>query len=166
MKLIVTKQSRAKRQEQHDLYGKRIDDAIKDKEEAKSQGDLSENFGYVEAMKAVDNFRRIQAELGLESGQVEVVDPLNWADMEMDDEPRARLGAKVTIERNGTPQTFLIGGAWDHDLDQEGVIPYTSPLARAIIPKPVGFSTTLETSGETIVVTGAETPTKEELTKL
>ena len=163
MKTIVTKQSRVKRQEQHDLYSKRIDAAKIDKEEARSQGDLSENFGYDAAIKAIANYRRIQAELGLEAPGVEVVDPAGWCDMEMDDEPRARLGAKVTIERNGVPQTFLIGGAWDLDLNQEGVIPYTSPLAKAIIPKPVGFSTTFGTSGETIVVVASSTPTREEI---
>ena len=66
MKTIVTKQSRVKRQEQHDLYSKRIDAAKIDKEEARSQGDLSENFGYDAAIKAIENYRRIQAELGLE----------------------------------------------------------------------------------------------------
>lgn len=168
MKTIVTRQSYTKRQEQHDLYEKRISDAIEDKEEAKSQGDLSENFGYVEALKAIENFRRMQTELGLKAPGVESVDPFSWCELEMDDEPRARLGALVTIERNGDKQTFLIGGAWDSDLDldQDGVVPYTSPLARALIPKAPGHRTILETSGEEILLLSAQTPTKEDIGRL
>jgi transcription elongation GreA/GreB family factor len=164
-KLIVTEESFLVRKEKHEKFTKRILDVQKDKEEARSQGDLSENFGYVEAKKTEENLRRMQADLDMDL-PLDVVDPKLWANLDMEDMPRAMLGAEVQIERNGKVETFLIGGAWDADLENAEIIPYTSPLARAIIPKQPGFQTTLSTNGDQIKLISSSAPSLEKIKAL
>jgi transcription elongation GreA/GreB family factor len=149
----------------HQQYGAIIKKIQEDKEEARSQGDLSENFGYAEAKKAEENYKRIQAALGMDE-PVDIVDPQEWSQSDINDFPRAMVGALITIKRAGTTEELLIGGAWDADLKNPNVIAYTSPLAKALIPKQPGFKTTLETSGEEIELISAKAPTKEEIQKL
>jgi transcription elongation factor GreA len=159
-KLIVTEQSYKIRKDRHDQLSQRILEVQRDKEEARSQGDLSENFGYVEAKKTEENLRRMQADLDMDM-PIEVVDPKSWTDLDMEDMPRAMLGAHVKIKRNGVVEELLIGGAWDADLNNPNVVSYSSPLAKAIIPKSPGFKTTLETNGDTIELVSSKPPTKE-----
>jgi transcription elongation GreA/GreB family factor len=161
-KLIVTKQSFDIRGKLHREYGKIIKKIQVDKEEARSQGDLSENFGYAEAKKAEENYKRIQGALGMEE-PVDIVDPQEWVHSDIDEHPRAMVGALVTILRAGNKEELLIGGAWDSDLNNPKVISYTSPLAKSLIPKPPGFKTTLETSGEEIEILSAKAPSKEDI---
>jgi transcription elongation GreA/GreB family factor len=143
---FVTIPSHEARKALHEKYEKRITTAQADKKEAQSQGDLSENFGYVEAKKDVENYRRMQAELNFNDPTIQLVDPQEWADLDMEGVPRVMVGAKVTIRRSGKEETVLIGGAWDSDLENPSIIPYTSPLGKALIPKRPGASVTLETS--------------------
>lgn len=164
-KLIVTKQSFEVRSKLHQEYSKIIKKIQVDKEEARSQGDLSENFGYAEAKKAEENYKRIQACLGMEE-PVDIVDPLEWAHSDINEFPRAMVGALIKIKRAGVEEELLIGGAWDSDLKSPHIISYTSPLAKALIPKAPGFKTTLETSGEEIEIISAEAPSKEKLQNL
>jgi len=160
---IVTRPSYLLRQALNEKYDKRIQAAQTDKEEARSQGDLSENFGYVEAKKDVENFRRMKAELQFDAPDLQIVEPADWKNIDMDGVPRAMIGAKLRILRGDKEETVLIGGAWDSDLENPKIIPYTSPLGRALIPKPPGFKTVLETSGETIEILSAEAPSETEL---
>jgi transcription elongation GreA/GreB family factor len=164
-KIIVTAPSYKIRKEKYDRYSQRILEVQRDKEEARSQGDLSENFGYVEAKKTEENLRKMQGDLQLDL-PIEVVDPANWSQLDMEDMPRAMLGAYVEIKRNNKLEGMLIGGAWDADLDNPKVISYTSPLAKAIIPKTPGFKTTLETNGDSIELISSKTPTQKMLEEL
>jgi len=159
-KLIVTETSLKIRKEKYDKFSQRIVEVQRDKEEARSQGDLSENFGYVEAKKTEENLRRMQADLQLDT-PIEMVNPTQWTELDMEDMPRAMLGAEVEIKRNGKLERLLIGGAWDSDLENPNVISYTSPLAKAIIPKTPGFSTILETNGDKIELVSSKSPSKE-----
>ena len=144
MKLIVTKQSFQARSELNEFYRKERDKAEKDRKEAASQGDLSENFGYVAAKEMIQNIDQRLASLNM-SEPVEIVDPQSWADQDMSSGPRAMVGAMVTIKRDGQEESFLLGGAWDADLDLENVVPYTSPLAKVLIPKAPGHKGQLGT---------------------
>jgi transcription elongation GreA/GreB family factor len=94
---------------------------------------------------------------------MDIVDPAEWVNLDMEDMPRAMLGAKIEILRGGTKETLLIGGAWDASLDNPQIIPYTSPLGKCLIPKRPGFKTTLETSGEEIELLSSKAPTKEDI---
>jgi transcription elongation GreA/GreB family factor len=162
--MIVTKQSHTIRKALHENYQKRIAAALEDKAIAKSQGDLSENFGYVEAMKECENLRRMQADLGLNNPEVQVVDPTSWADIDMEGVPRAMVGALLEIETNGAQKTILLGGAWDADLKKEDVIPYTCPLGAALIPKSPGKEVPF--NGGTVKILSVEVPTKERLQEI
>ncbi len=164
-KLIVTKQSFELRKKQYKKYSEIIEKVKKDKEEARSQGDLSENFGYVEAKKTEENYRRIQAALEMDN-PVDVIDPLDWTESDINEFPRAMLGAVVTIKRDGKKEEMLIGGAWDADLNHPEIIAYTSPLAKALIPKEPGYKTSLSTSGEAIEIMAVKAPSKEYLKQI
>jgi transcription elongation GreA/GreB family factor len=164
-KLIVTKQSFEVRSKTHKHYSEIIKKIQEDTEEARSQGDLSENFGYAEAKKAEENYKRIRASLNMDD-PVDIVDPQEWVHSDVDEFPRAMVGALVTIKRAGVEETLLIGGAWDTDLNNPKVIAYTSPLAKSIIPKQPGFKTTLSTSGEEIEIVSARVPTTEDIKNL
>lgn len=168
--LIVTKESHHLRIKQHQKYCILIEKAQHDKEEARSQGDLSENFGYVEARKTIENLRKIQSNLGLNTPGLNIVDPLEeWCENpadELTETPRARLGTIVQIERDGICETLLLGGAWDGDLENPKVIAYTSPLAKAIIAKAPNYQTILEPTGEEIKLVSVAIPTKEGLEEI
>jgi transcription elongation GreA/GreB family factor len=164
-RLIVTEQSYQIRKEKYEKIGQRILEVQRDKEEARSQGDLSENFGYVEAKKTEENLRRMQGDLELDF-PLDVVNPKEWAKLDMEDMPRAMLGAEIEIERNGEYEKLLIGGAWDSDLNHPGILSYTSPLAKALIPKAPGFTTTLETNGDKIELLSSKAPSIELLNNL
>lgn len=164
-KLLVTEQSFKIRKEKYDKIAQRIQEVQKDKEDARSQGDLSENFGYVEAKKTEDNLRRMQSDLEMDL-PIELVDPKNWCQLDMEDMPRAMLGAHIVIKRNGATEEMLIGGAWDSDLNHPNVIAYTSPLAKALIPKKPGFTTKLATNEDTIELISSNPPNKEFVHKI
>jgi transcription elongation GreA/GreB family factor len=164
--IIVTEQSFKVREELYNRYEKRIQAAQLDKADAKSQGDLSENFGYVEAKKDVENYRRMQAELQFTNPAKQIVDPKEWASIDMEGVPRAMVGAKVSILRNGEKEDLLIGGAWDSDLENPKIVAYTSPLGKALIPKRPGMKVTIETSGEEIEIVDVTTATAQEIEAL
>lgn len=163
MTTIVTKPSRIKRQEAYDLYERRINAAMEDKNDAMRQGDLRENFGYHAAKDSLANLRQMQAELGLHDPLIHMVDPMEWEHLDMEGFPRAMVGAIVSFTRDGKPEEKLLGGAWDGEFENEQVIAYNSPLGKTLIRTQIGKKSVLETSGETIEVTGARPPTAREL---
>jgi transcription elongation factor GreB len=171
MKLIVTKQSFQVRSDLNEFYRRERDKAEKDRKEAASQGDLSENFGYVAAKEMIQNIDQRLASLNM-AEPAEIVDPLDWAQLDMSSEkghgPRAMLGAMVTIKRDGEEETFLIGGAWDADLDLDNIVPYTSPLAKILIPKAPGHTSQLGTGAraQKIEIISARPATLDELKKI
>lgn len=163
--MFVTKQSLEKRRILLKKIEERIAQAKEDKEEARSQGDLSENFGYTEARKEVENLRKMQADLMINIDLIQVVDPIKeWPEIDMQGYIRAMVGAKVTYTLDGEETWGLLGGAWDADLNNPHIIPYTSPLGRALIPKTPGK--TISWEGKTIKIKKVEVPTKELLESL
>lgn len=143
----------------------KLDRSKEDMNIAKEQGDLSENFGYTEARKDVENLSRALEEKTLEIAGAQVTDPMEWMHIDMEGVPRAMLGALVTIQRGGKEETILLGGAGD---DIPGVVPYNSPLGKALIPKLEGATIRLEISEQTeeIKILTCTTPTEKKLREI
>src|SRR6201997_1499815 len=112
-------------------------EALREAQIAKQDGDLSENAPYQAAKEKFRTMGRIQRRLTGEMNALiaqghTVVDPLSW----VTEKPVAviELGTVVELELSGEKQTVLIAGARDHHFPAEGEIlpiPYNSPLGAA-----------------------------------
>jgi transcription elongation GreA/GreB family factor len=163
--LIVTAPSYEKRKSKHEEYSKRIKSSIEDKQTAREQGDLSENFGYVEAKNEIERYRRMQAELGLHTNNLQIVDPKEWA-KDTANNQTVQVGKIVDLSINNYRETLLIGGAWDSDLNADQIVPYTSPLAKCLLTKKSGDTAKLVTNNAEIQIHKIQTPTEGFLQKL
>lgn len=141
MNLFMTQQAHDKKLVEITIVQKKLEAAKIDMNEAKEQGDLSENAGYTYAREDVEKFNTQIAERIMEMSGVNIVDPKEWAELDMEDSPRCMLGALVTIQRAEKEETYLIGGAGDHI---NGVLPYNSPLGKTLIPKAEGKTVFLQ----------------------
>jgi transcription elongation factor GreA len=115
---------------------------IKDIEEARAHGDLSENAEY-DAAKEKQAFteKRIH-EIEQRLANSEIMDPSTFPT------DRVGFGSKVTLENldNGGEVTYQIVGADESDL-KAGKISIVSPLARAVLNKEVDEDVTVQTPG-------------------
>jgi transcription elongation factor GreA len=110
---------------------------IKAIQEAREQGDLSENADY-------DAAKNNQAEI---EGRIkEINDALNYAqvieDQPVDNSKRVKVGSKVTIHDLNEDKNFTyeIVGEFETNPDEDK-ISNQSPLAKAILNKTVGVTT-------------------------
>lgn len=162
---IVTKPTHEKKSQALKELAQRIAKIREDMAEARDQGDLSENFGYTEARKQLETQKALYEERSSEHALSQVIDPLDWADIDMEELPRAMIGSLVTFELKGETHTSLLGGSGD---EYPKVIPYNSPLGKALIPKLEGQTVELEIAGKTEVlrIKKCEVPTKKKLQEI
>lgn len=115
---------------------------VRDIEEARAHGDLSENAEY-HAAKERQGFLDAEKR-GLEDqlGRAQVIDPSKLSG------GRVVFGATVTLLNLDTDEevTYQIVGEDEADL-REGTISYLSPLARAILRKEEGDEVTFQAPG-------------------
>ena len=146
-------------------------DALREAKVAKLDGDLSENAPYQAAKEKFRTMGRIQRRLTGEMDHLlneghRLVDPLTWVN---DSVPEAvELGAVVVIDLDGEREKFLVAGARDHHVPNEGDIlplPYTSPLGHALIGKHAreSFSVTIRDTVRRVHVHSLRRPTREEI---
>ncbi len=118
---------------------------IKDIEEARSHGDLSENAEY-HAAKERQSFLegRIQ-ELQAKISLAQVIDPSKI------NNDRVVFGAKVKVYDLDTDEekVFMLVGPDEADVDN-GRISVTSPVGRGLIGKSVGDSATIKVPAKTV----------------
>jgi len=132
--LIVSWASYHKRQaELDDLIQKKIPQNSKEIAQARSYGDLRENFEYKAAKDMQKLLMRRRAELEILLSRAQATD---FADAKTD---AVGIGTSVTITDLATnqPHTYHILGAWDSDPDR-GIISYPAALAQALLNKKVG----------------------------
>ena len=164
MNYIMTKLTHDRKREEIQELRRKLESARQDLTDAKEQGDLSENPGYSLARKDVEKFSEQIEERTMELIGISIVDPLNWAEAEPDEGiPECAMGSLVTISRDGKEETYLIGGAGD---EKEGVIPYNSPLGRALILEPEGTTVSLDIAGneQSIKILACRIPTLKDIT--
>jgi transcription elongation factor GreA len=108
-------------------------DVIRDIEEARAHGDLSENSQY-DAAKERQSM--IEGRIGEIQGKIAGAEIVNPAEIKSD---RIVFGAHVTIVDQETDEksTYQIVGVDEADV-KKGMISILSPLARALIGKKVG----------------------------
>lgn len=130
---------------------------------AREDGDLRENFGYQQGRRDLDMINRQIGELQGEMAQVvNQIDPYNWT-IEEEEPEYCAIGTIVEFQRDDqTPQTLLIGGAWD--THSEDVISYLAPLAKALILKEPGETTKLPHDEDTTIkILSVKIPTEEQI---
>ncbi len=140
--LIVSWTSLRRRQaELEDLVQKRIPQNSKEISEARSYGDLRENFEYKAAKDTQKVLMRRRAELEVLLSRSQGTD---FADAKTD---TVNIGTTVVVTEVATnkPVTYHILGAWDSD-PVRGIISYPAGLAQVFLNKRVGE--TVEFAGE------------------
>jgi transcription elongation factor GreA len=139
---------------------------MEDMNEAKSQGDLRENFGYQAAKKQLQMLDSQIAEAAalLDAGQFEIVEPATWT---KEERKIIILGTYVVYEHSENKklpdrERYLIGGGLD---DHESIIRYTSPAAQALIGHQAGdkFTATINGHKRDFHVLEVRTPKREEI---
>ncbi|MBV9490136.1 MAG: GreA/GreB family elongation factor [Verrucomicrobia bacterium] len=168
--------------------GSRFDDtvaqknaALREAKVAKLDGDLSENAPYQAAKEKFRTMGRIQRRLTREMNELiaqghTLVDPLTWAAPGETGETAAGvatvvLGTVVTVDWSGTKDSFLVAGARDHHLPDEGdlvPIPYNSPLGKALAGRSAGERFTTEINGQRrdITIVSVRRPTRDEILRI
>jgi transcription elongation GreA/GreB family factor len=139
---IVSRASFQKRQAELDeIIQKKIPQNSKEIGQARSYGDLRENFEFKAAkdMQKLLMRRRAELEVLLTRAQ-----PTDFTDVKTD---IAQIGTSVTVTDldSSKQSTYHILGAWDSDPDR-GIISYPAALAQALLNKRAGD--TVETAGE------------------
>jgi transcription elongation factor GreA len=157
------------------LKHKRVD-LVKDKQEAHSQGDLRENFGFKAAKDAIRDVDRKMASIDrfVARNVFIEVDPVTWLT-----KPTAtlQLGHVATIEKQdvGTKRkfrfTFLITTYGETATDPDSGIeclPHNSPLAAAVLGLVVDSPSkvTLPAGESILTVRSIRNPTQAELNRL
>jgi len=141
--LIVSWASYHKRRaELDDIIQKKIPQNSKEIAQARSYGDLRENFEYKAAKDMQRLLMRRRAELEILLVRAQATD---FADAKTD---KVSIGTAVTVADLATnhQHTYHILGAWDSD-PVRGIISYPAALALTLLNKKVGD--TVEASGET-----------------
>lgn len=149
--------------------------ALREAKIAKLDGDLSENAPYQAAKEKFRTMGRIQRRLTREMNDLiaqghTLVDPLSW----VPSDPAApavdaiEIGTVVTLNWNGATESFLVAGARDNHLPEEGDLvpmPYNSPLGKALLGRQAGERFTVEINGRhrEIDVASVRRPTREEI---
>jgi transcription elongation GreA/GreB family factor len=146
-------------------------EALREAQIAKQDGDLSENAPYQAAKEKFRTMGRIQRRLTREMNELiaqghTVVDPLSW----VIEKPvvAVELGTIAEIELGGEKQTVLIAGARDHHFPNEGEIipiPYNSPLGHLLLNHRAGdqFAAQLNGNQQTVTITRLNRPTRDDI---
>ena len=115
---------------------------VRDIEEARAHGDLSENAEYHAAKERQGFLDAEKRDLEDKIGRARVIDPSTLSG------ERVVFGATVTLLNLDTDVevTYQIVGVDEADIKQ-GTISYESPLARAILRKEVGDDVTFQAPG-------------------
>ena len=170
-KIILSTVSAWELGDQFDSAQAQKNEALREAKVAKQDGDLSENAPYQAAKEKFRTMGRIQRRLTGEMDHLlneghRLVDPLTWVN---DSVPEAvELGAVVVIDLDGEREKFLVAGARDHHVPNEGdilPIPYTSPLGHALIGRHAkeSFSVTIRETVRSVYVRSLRRPTREEI---
>jgi transcription elongation GreA/GreB family factor/transcription elongation factor GreA-like protein len=141
--LIVSHASYDRRKaELEDIIQKKIPQNSKEIGQARSYGDLRENFEFKAAKDMQKLLMQRRGELERLLGRAQATD---FASVRTDS---VQIGTSVTVTDLGTTQshTYHILGAWDGD-PARGIISYPAALAQTLLNKKVGD--TVEAAGET-----------------
>jgi transcription elongation factor GreA-like protein/transcription elongation GreA/GreB family factor len=152
-----------RRVELEEIINKKIPQNARDIAQARSYGDLRENFEFKAAKETqrLLNRRRAELERDLTSAR-----PSYFDDVPTD---RVGIGCRVTVMElpEGTTRSYYILGAWDSD-PQQAIVSYLAPLGQTLLNKKVGEEVELEMEGhrQRLRIEAVEKAPKEILEKL
>jgi transcription elongation factor GreA len=114
---------------------------VRDIEEARAHGDISENSEYEDAKERQGQIEARVRDLELQLALAEVIDVTKLTPSE-----RVIFGTTVELEDvdNGEILTYKLVGAEEADV-KKGMISYSSPIGRALIGRNVGDEVRFET---------------------
>ena len=146
-------------------------DALREAKVAKQDGDLSENAPYQAAKEKFRTMGRIQRRLTREMDQLlaeghRLVDPLTWVNDNISEE--VELGTVVVIDLDGEREKFLVAGARDHNVPNDGdilPIPYSSPLGHGLMGKHENesFTVKIREAARAVRIYSIRRPTRDEI---
>ena len=139
----ITPEGKAKLEEDLNYINKiALPKNIKDIEEARSHGDISENAEFHAAKETRALLQAQRGELHMKLANCEVIDP------ESTPKDRIVFGACVHLEdiNSGDKKWYRILGPYDSN-PSNGSISYTSPLGKALMGKVEGDDVTVKTPG-------------------
>ena len=115
---------------------------VRDIEEARAHGDISENAEYHAAKERQGMVEAQIKDLEDKLARVEIIDPTKLSGS------KVRFGATVSLSNVETSEssTYQIVGADEANID-EGTISVSAPLARALIGKEAGDEVTVNLPG-------------------
>lgn len=118
---------------------------IRDIEDARSHGDLSENAEYHAAKERQGWIEAMMREIESKLADAQVIDTASLSS------DKVVFGATVTVQdvAKGDQKRFMLVGEHESDL-KNGRISVQSPVARALIGQPVGATVTVRTPARTI----------------
>jgi transcription elongation factor GreA len=151
------------RAELEEIINKKIPENSRAIGQARSYGDLSENFEFKAAKEAQRMLQRRRAELERDLSHARA----SYFEEATTDHVGVGNRVKVTEIDSGAEKVYSILGAWDSD-PQRGIISYLSPVAKALLGKSVGNEVDVETENNRhrLRVESIEKISKEFLEKL
>ncbi len=125
-----------------DLVTRRIPANSKDIEVARSYGDLRENHEFKAAKEEQKRLTGLKASIAAELDRSRGTD---FATVRTD---LVSLGTKVDLTElnSGQNEVYSVMGAWDSEPDNH-IVSYLTPLAQALMNKPVGAEVTFDMGG-------------------
>ncbi len=125
-----------------DLVTRRIPANSKDIEVARSYGDLRENHEFKAAKEEQKRLTGLKASIAAELDRSRGTD---FATVRTD---LVSLGTKVDLTElnSGQNEVYSVMGAWDSEPDNQ-IVSYLTPLAQALMNKPVGTEVTFDMGG-------------------
>ncbi len=140
MKNILTKYGYKKLKRKLRKLKKERDRLVKDMEEARQEGDLSENSAYHNLRENLTIVRNQIGDLKQRLSNVEIT--------EKNGDGTVGVGNQVTVEVNGkTKEIELVGGGEADPI--KGRISYESPIGSALLDRKVGETVEVDTPGGT-----------------
>ena len=122
----------ARQKELQDIINKRIPENSNAISEARSHGDLRENF---EFKAAKEQQRFLMARRGELEGGLNIITAMDFSAIEPDD--LVIPGSTVDLSIDGKPQTYHICGLWDSNPDID-ILSYDTPIGQALLGSEVG----------------------------
>jgi transcription elongation factor GreA len=118
---------------------------IKDIEEARAHGDISENAEFEAAKERQSHIDGRIRDLEHKLAEAQIIDTANLST------EKVVFGATVTVKdlQNDTPRSFTLVGQDEADL-KDGKISVQSPVGRALIGKRVGETVTVQTPAKVV----------------
>ncbi len=141
-----------RRRELQELVNKKIPASSAAIAQARSYGDLSENFEYKAAKEAQRLLMARRRELEAALGEIQ---PTDFSEVVAD--RTALPGVSVELEVGGGTQTHHILGLWDSDPERH-ILSYDTPLAQAMLGKTVGDTLRMPQKTQATIVAVHELP--------